>query len=199
MIRELKEELEMLRSQSSLISAWMLGFSLTLTTFSSRGRRPCCRRRRSPGRVVLRQLHPVSASIYFIRPRCALTPIDLSVLARRPEKQMVTYQTKTGELRTVSKADLQDQMQASEKIMQSLNETWESKMEKTETARREREQALEELGISVEKGALGVSQHSPLSFSKDCNSPLPVVSASPLRSIRQRRCPISSTWSVVRS
>ena len=72
---------------------------------------------------------------------------------------MVTYQTKTGELRTVSKADLQDQMQASEKLMQSLNETWESKMEKTETARKEREQALEELGISVEKGGVGV--HTP--------------------------------------
>ncbi|KAL7409264.1 kinesin-like protein [Mrakia frigida] len=76
-----------------------------------------------------------------------------------PEKQMVTYQTKTGELRTVSKAELQDQMQASEKLMQSLNETWESKMEKTEVARKEREAALEELGISVEKGGVGV--HTP--------------------------------------
>lgn len=47
---------------------------------------------------------------------------------RRPEKQMVTYQTKEGEIRTVSKADLQDQMQASEKLMQSLNETWEEKV-----------------------------------------------------------------------
>lgn len=43
---------------------------------------------------------------------------------------MVTYQTAEGELKTVSKADLQDSMQASEKLLRSLNETWEEKMQK---------------------------------------------------------------------
>lgn len=69
-----------------------------------------------------------------------------------PEKQIVRYQTKTGEIRTVTKAELQDQMEASEKLMASLNESWEEKMVKTQEIQKEREQALEELGISIEKG-----------------------------------------------
>ena len=43
--------------------------------------------------------------------------------------------------------------------MQSLNETWEEKMQRTQDIQREREQALEELGITVEKNNVGV--HTP--------------------------------------
>ncbi|TRM68597.1 hypothetical protein BD626DRAFT_118862 [Schizophyllum amplum] len=76
-----------------------------------------------------------------------------------PEQQKVTYQTKEGEIRTVTKAQLQEQMETSEKLMQSLNETWEEKMERTQSVQKEREQALEELGITVEKNLVGV--HTP--------------------------------------
>ncbi|KAF9645340.1 kinesin-like protein [Thelephora ganbajun] len=75
------------------------------------------------------------------------------------EKQKVTYQAKDGTIRTVTKAELQEQMEASEKLMQSLNETWEDKMAKTQEIHKEREKALEELGITVDKGAVGV--HTP--------------------------------------
>ena len=43
--------------------------------------------------------------------------------------------------------------------MQSLNETWEEKMQRTQEVQKEREKALEELGISVEKNNVGV--HTP--------------------------------------
>jgi hypothetical protein len=76
-----------------------------------------------------------------------------------PEKQTVTYQTKDGKLKTVTKAELQEQMEASEKLMQSLNETWEEKLARTQEVQRERERALEELGITVEKNLVGV--HTP--------------------------------------
>ncbi|KAF9004702.1 kinesin-like protein [Cyathus striatus] len=76
-----------------------------------------------------------------------------------PEKQKVTYQTKDGRIKTVTKAELQEQMEASEKLMQSLNETWEEKLERTQEVQREREKALEELGITVEKNLVGV--HTP--------------------------------------
>ena len=46
-----------------------------------------------------------------------------------------------------------------EKLMQSLNETWEEKMQRTQEVQKEREKALEELGISVEKNNVGV--HTP--------------------------------------
>lgn len=72
---------------------------------------------------------------------------------------MVTYQTKDGHTKTVSKAVLQEQLESSEKLMQSLNETWEDKMLRTQEIQKERESALEELGITVEKNLVGV--HTP--------------------------------------
>lgn len=68
-----------------------------------------------------------------------------------PEKQIVTYKTKEGEIRKVTKLELQDQLQASEKLMEDLNLTWEQKMAATQAIHVEREKALEELGISVDK------------------------------------------------
>lgn len=50
-------------------------------------------------------------------------------------------------------------METSEKLMQSLNETWEEKLARTQEVQKEREKALEELGISVEKDLVGV--HTP--------------------------------------
>ncbi|KAK7061255.1 kinesin-like protein [Favolaschia claudopus] len=76
-----------------------------------------------------------------------------------PEKQKVTYQTRDGKIKTVTKAELQEQMESSEKLMQTLNETWEEKMERTQEVHKEREKALEELGITVEKNLVGV--HTP--------------------------------------
>ena len=81
---------------------------------------------------------------------------DVSIPA---EKQKVTYQAKDGTIKTVTKAELQEQMEASEKLMKGLNETWEDKMAKTQEIHKEREKALEELGITVDKGAVGV--HTP--------------------------------------
>lgn len=76
-----------------------------------------------------------------------------------PEKQIVTYKTKDGRVKKVTKAELQEQMETSEKLMQSLNETWEEKMARTQEVQKEREKALEELGITVEKNLVGV--HTP--------------------------------------
>ncbi|KAJ7727890.1 kinesin-like protein [Mycena metata] len=69
------------------------------------------------------------------------------------------YRTRDGKIKTVTKAELQDQMESSEKLMQSLNETWEEKMQRTQEVQKEREKALEELGITVEKNLVGV--HTP--------------------------------------
>ena len=76
-----------------------------------------------------------------------------------PEKQIVTYQTKDGEIRQVTKLELQDQLQASEKLMSDLSLTWEQKMVQTQAIHVERERALEEMGISVDKDLVGV--HAP--------------------------------------
>lgn len=74
-----------------------------------------------------------------------------------PEKQIVQYKNKQGEIRSISKADLQDQLEASEKLMASVTETWEDKLVKTKEIQKEREQALEALGITIKKNFVGVS------------------------------------------
>lgn len=71
----------------------------------------------------------------------------------------MSYQAKDGTIKTVTKAELQEQMETSEKLMQGLNETWEDKMTRTQEVQKEREKALEELGITVEKNNVGV--HTP--------------------------------------
>ncbi|KAG0367961.1 kinesin-like protein Klp8 [Gamsiella multidivaricata] len=72
---------------------------------------------------------------------------------------LVTIVDLHGNSRTLTREQLQDEVQASEKIMAELNETWEEKLRKTQEIQQERERTLEELGISVEKGHIGV--HTP--------------------------------------
>jgi len=126
LVRELKEELELLRGALNLI---------TLTG-----------------------AHGSQRNVRIARVAGANTE-DVFDPKIPPEKQKVTFQTKDGEIRTVTKAELQDQLQSSEKLMQSLNETWEEKLERTKEVQKEREKALEELGITVEKNNVGV--HTP--------------------------------------
>jgi len=73
-----------------------------------------------------------------------------------PEKQIVKYQTKSGEIKTVTKAALQEQLEQSEKLMNEVAQTWEEKLKNTQVVQKEREQALEELGITIEKNNVGV-------------------------------------------
>jgi kinesin family protein 1 len=75
------------------------------------------------------------------------------------DKQMVTITNPDGTVKRVSKAEIVDQLNASEKLYKDLNQTWEEKLEQTERIHKEREAALEELGISIEKGFIGV--HAP--------------------------------------
>lgn len=76
-----------------------------------------------------------------------------------PEKQFVMIRKPDGTLVRVSKAEIAEQLQASEKLMVEVNQTWEEKLAKTQAIAKERESALEALGISVENGLIGL--HSP--------------------------------------
>ncbi|CAD6574704.1 MAG: kinesin-like protein Klp8 [Alectoria sarmentosa] len=73
------------------------------------------------------------------------------------DQQIVSITQADGTIKRVSKADIAEQLNQSEKLYEDLNQTWEEKLEKTEQIHREREAALEELGISIEKGFVGVS------------------------------------------
>ncbi|KAL2799996.1 hypothetical protein BJX66DRAFT_211065 [Aspergillus keveii] len=73
------------------------------------------------------------------------------------EKQMVSIQQADGTVTKVSKAEIVEQLNQSEKLYKDLNQTWEEKLVRTEEIHKEREAALEELGISIEKGFVGLS------------------------------------------
>ena len=73
------------------------------------------------------------------------------------DKQIVSITQADGTIKQVSKADIAEQLNQSEKLYQDLNQTWEDKLLKTEEIHKEREAALEELGISIEKGFVGLS------------------------------------------
>ena len=73
------------------------------------------------------------------------------------DKQIVSIVQADGTIKKVSKAEIAEQLNQSEKLYQDLNQTWEEKLQKTEQIHKEREAALEELGISIEKGFIGLS------------------------------------------
>lgn len=61
-----------------------------------------------------------------------------------------------GVTKKMTRQEIIEQLQSSEKLLANLNETWEEKLKKTEEIQREREKALEELGIAVHKNNVGV-------------------------------------------
>lgn len=73
------------------------------------------------------------------------------------DQQMVSIVQADGTIKRVSKAEIMDQLSQSEKLYKDLNQTWEEKLLRTEEIHKEREAALEELGISIEKGNVGLS------------------------------------------
>jgi kinesin family protein 1 len=73
------------------------------------------------------------------------------------EKQIVSIAQPDGSIKKVSKAEIVEQLNQSEKLYKDLNQTWEEKLLKTEEIHKEREAALEELGVSIEKGFVGLS------------------------------------------
>lgn len=86
------------------------------------------------------------------------TPADEIYAEGTPlEQQFVTITSADGSAKKVSKAEIAEQLNQSEKLLSDLNQTWEQKLEKTEAIHKEREAALEELGISIEKGFVGLS------------------------------------------
>jgi kinesin family member 1 len=111
-----------------------------------------------PNAKLIREL---KAELASLRAKLSGNPDEDSVYdpSVPPHKQFVTLRKPDGTLVRVTKAEIAEQLQASEKLMMEMNQTWEEKLLRTQAIQRERESALEALGISVEKGLIGF--HSP--------------------------------------
>ncbi|KAK5092025.1 hypothetical protein LTR70_007892 [Exophiala xenobiotica] len=84
-------------------------------------------------------------------------PVEVYPEGTPMAQQMVSITQADGSIKKVSKAEIMDQLSQSEKLYKDLNQTWEEKLLMTEEIHKEREAALEELGISIEKGNVGMS------------------------------------------
>jgi len=87
----------------------------------------------------------------------AVPPEEVYAEGTPLEQQIVSITQSDGSVKKVSKAEIAEQLSQSEKLLTDLNQTWEEKLVKTEEIHKEREAALEELGISIEKGFIGMS------------------------------------------
>ncbi|KAI9020276.1 hypothetical protein CLU79DRAFT_704045 [Phycomyces nitens] len=73
-----------------------------------------------------------------------------------PKPETIVFSDGTGTPKYLTKQEMTEQVQITEKLLGELNETWDQKVYKTELIHMERERSLEELGIYVEKNSLGV-------------------------------------------
>ncbi|KAI8364639.1 uncharacterized protein BYT42DRAFT_505980 [Radiomyces spectabilis] len=124
MIRELKEELEVLRDRLKVYAP-----------------------------DVVEQLAATSAH------KDAHTNGNISPAATRSMNgipQEIEFVDTQGRKKKMSKQEIVEQLQSSEKLLANLNETWEEKLKRTEEIQIERERTLEELGIAVHKNNVGV-------------------------------------------
>lgn len=84
-------------------------------------------------------------------------PVEVYPEGTPLDQQLVSIVQADGSIKKVSKAEIMEQLSQSEKLYKDLNQTWEEKLLRTEEIHKEREAALEELGISIEKGNVGMS------------------------------------------
>jgi kinesin family protein 1 len=75
----------------------------------------------------------------------------------------------SGKKKKMSKEEIIEQLQSSEKLLANLNESWEEKLKKTEEIHLEREKALKELGITIEKNDMGVYTPKTIPFIVNLN------------------------------
>ncbi|CDS10964.1 hypothetical protein LRAMOSA03229 [Lichtheimia ramosa] len=133
MIRELKEELEMLRDRLRTYAPEEVE-QLTANSVYKSNSTKLAKKRHSvpaPPSQPAAQMKPTSSEFEIV--------VDSQGVKKKMTKQEII-----------------EQLQSSEKLLANLNETWEDKWEKTKAIHMEREKALEELGISVHKDNVGV-------------------------------------------
>jgi kinesin family member 1 len=111
-----------------------------------------------PNARIIRELKEELAQLRAKLGGGASGPIEEQYPEGTPlDQQFVTITQGDGSIKKVSKAEIVEQLSQSEKLYKDLNQTWEEKLQMTEQIHKEREAALEELGISIEKGFVGVS------------------------------------------
>ncbi|KAI9484614.1 hypothetical protein BDB00DRAFT_854270 [Zychaea mexicana] len=134
-IRELKEELDLLRSRLHVYAPEVAEQLAAQSTYKGNS--------------------PASKSSDRTKSGDAAT--TAAALSSMPNgSQEIEVTDSSGTVRKMTQQQIVEQLTSSEKLLANLNETWEDKLKKTEEIQVERERALEELGITVYKNNVGV-------------------------------------------
>ncbi|KAI8373349.1 hypothetical protein BD560DRAFT_394703 [Blakeslea trispora] len=83
------------------------------------------------------------------------TPVPTRSIIRNAN-QLLEFEDSKGTKKKMTKQEIVDQLQSSEKLLANLNETWEEKLKRTEEIHQEREKTLRDLGITTDKKNMGI-------------------------------------------
>ncbi|KAI9008854.1 hypothetical protein CLU79DRAFT_776037 [Phycomyces nitens] len=140
LIRDLKDELEVLRDRLRTYAPEEVEQLTASSVYksTSSGSRPGTPATTRSGSKSAQKAPPKAA------PAAQKKPTEFEILDSQGNRKKMT------------KEEIVEQLQSSEKLLANLNETWEEKLKKTEEIQVEREKALAEFGIAVHKNNVGV-------------------------------------------
>ncbi|CAO3672219.1 unnamed protein product [Rhizopus stolonifer] len=83
--------------------------------------------------------------------------------------QVLIIEDSQGQKKQMNKQEIMEQLQSSEKLLANLNETWEEKLKKTASIHEEREKALMDLGITIDKKEMEIRMPKKVPFIVNLN------------------------------
>ncbi|KAI8981440.1 kinesin protein-domain-containing protein [Pilobolus umbonatus] len=89
--------------------------------------------------------------------------------ATKPSISEIEITDRSGKRKKMTKEEIIEELQTSEKLLANLNESWEEKLKKTEAIHLDREKSLKELGITIEKNDMGIYTPKTIPFIVNLN------------------------------
>jgi kinesin family protein 1 len=83
--------------------------------------------------------------------------------------QILVIEDSQGNKKKMTKQEVVDQLQSSEKLLANLNQTWEEKLKRTQEIHCDREKALKDLGITIDKNDMGIYMPKTIPFIVNLN------------------------------
>lgn len=83
--------------------------------------------------------------------------------------QILVVEDSQGNKKKMTKQEVVDQLQSSEKLLANLNQTWEQKLKRTQEIHIDREKVLKDLGITIDKNDMGIYMPKTIPFIVNLN------------------------------
>ncbi|KAI8640011.1 hypothetical protein BD408DRAFT_370761 [Parasitella parasitica] len=100
--------------------------------------------------------HPTKKRLSNNNAAATTRPNSLSPTFPANSKSTVVFTDASGNTTQLTKEEMVDKLQMTEKLLGELNQTWEEKIQNTEKIHIDREKSLKHLGITIEKNNVGL-------------------------------------------